>query len=228
MQLHRLCQYATKFVNSILHLYYKHSAKGGTKLLELLYKLRELEQYFISCRRLISFGRCTDQLYAAVRSLQLNDPIVRTTMATSKLWLSFQMFSDHVLWLDQMGLLKDFSNNKQVWIERANKFWLYSIGTNLLRDFYELICVVQQRRTRDKESGDSEMQKFKLSTPIKWIRNEPRLSCDLIKNLCDFWIPYASVNKIKLHSSVIAILGITSTSMGMLQVYDRDYRLSGI
>lgn len=221
----RLCQYTTKLLTSILHLYHKQYSGGGVKLLELLYKLRELEQYFISCRRLLSFGRCADQLYSALRSMQLNDPIIRMTSATSKFWLSFQMFADHVLWLNQMGLLKDYAN-KQVWVERANRFWLYSVSTNLLRDFYELICVVQQRRSRDKDNLDSELRRFNFSTPIKWARGNPKLSCDLIKNSCDFWIPYTAVNKIYVNPGVIALLGIISTTMGILQVYDRDFRLS--
>uniref|UniRef100_A0A6G1S7V1 Peroxisomal membrane protein 11B n=1 Tax=Aceria tosichella TaxID=561515 RepID=A0A6G1S7V1_9ACAR len=219
----RLCQYTTKFVNSILHLYHTRYGKGGVGLLELLYRLRELEQYFISCRRLVSFGRCSDQLYSAMRSMQLNDPIIRMTASTSKFWLSIQMFAEHVLWLNQIGL---FKSDKQLWADRANRFWLYSVSTNLLRDFYELICVVQQRRSRDKDNLDSELRNFKLSTPIKWIKRNPKLSCDLIKNSCDFWIPYTAVNKIPIHSSVIALLGIISTTMGILQVYDREYRLS--
>lgn len=220
----RLCQYATKFVGSILHAYYTKYARGGVRLLELLYKLRELEQYFLSCRRLVSFGRCTEQLYSALRSMQLSDPIVRITLSTSKFWLSFQMFADHVLWLNQMGILKDI--DKESWVNRANKFWLYSVLANLLRDFYELTCVIQQRRSRNQENLDSDLRNFTLGTPIKWVKNNPKLSCDLIKNTCDFWIPYAATNNIKLHSSAIALLGLISTTMGILQIYDRDYRLS--
>lgn len=221
----RLCQYAAKFLSSILQLYHRRYAGGGVKLLELLYKIRELETYFLSCRRLVSFGRCTDQLYSAMRSMQLNDPIIRMTVATSKLWLSCQMFADHVLWLDQIGLFKT-SSNKQAWIDRANRFWLYSVSTNLLRDIYELICVMQQKRSRDKDNLDSELRNFKLSTPIKWIKGNPKLSCDLIKNSCDFLIPHTAVNKIPIHSSVIAMFGIISSAMGIWHVYDRDYRLS--
>ena len=215
----------TKFAGSVIHLYYTRYARGGTtQLLELLYKLKELEQYFISCRRFVSFGRGADQLYSATKSLQISDPIVRMTSSTSKFCLSFQMFADHVLWLQQMGFLS--SVNKQSWLERANKFWLYSISVNLMRDFYELICVVQQKRNRDRDSLNSKLRNLKISTPIKWIKSNPKLSCDLIKNFCDFWIPYSAVNQIRIHSSMIALLGITSTTMGMLQIYDKDYRLS--
>lgn len=221
----RLCQYATKFITSILQLYHKQYSKGGVQLLELLYRLRELELYFISCRRLISFGRCTDQLYLAVRSMKLSDPIIRMTSAFSKFWLSLQMFSDHILWLDQMGLLKDYAN-KQVWVERANRFWLYSVSMNLIRDCYELTCVVQQKGSRGKDNTDSGLEQFTLSTPIKWIRGNPKLSCDLIKNSCDFWIPYTAVNKIYMHPAATALLGIVSTAISILQVYDRDFRLS--
>jgi len=217
----RLCHYIIKFVNSVLQLYYKRYAHGGIELLESIYKLRDLERYFISCRRLLNFGRCTDQFYSAVRSLQLYDPVIRTTLSTSKLSLSFQMFADHVLWLHQMGLMRV---DKQRWIGRANKFWLYSVAANLLRDFYELICVIQRVRTREKDNLDGGM-KFHFRTPLKWIRKHPKLSCDLAKNMCDFWIPYSAVNKINLHPIVISLLGIISTSMGMLQIYDKDYRL---
>lgn len=220
---YRLCQYTTKFVTSILRIYYTKYAKGGVKLLEFLFKLRELEQYFISCRRLLSFGRCTDQLYSAIKSLQLSDPVVRMTLSTSKFWQSIQMFSDHVLWLNQMGFLKV---EKQSWIDHANRFWLYSISVNLLRDFYELICVIQHRRVRDREGLDEELSNFTIRTPIKWIRRSPKLSCDLVKNCCDFWIPYSAINKTPIHPSIIGLLGIISTSMGILQVYDREFRLS--
>lgn len=218
-----MAQYTTKFLNGVLHIYYTKTSKGGIKILEVIYKLRELEQYFVSCRRLFSFGRCTDQLYSAMRSMQIYDPVIRMTLAASKFWQSVQMFADHVLWLHQMGLLQV---EKQIWVERANKFWLYSVSMNLLRDFYELICVVQQKRSRDKDNLDSELAKLSFGTPIKWARRYPKLSCDLTKNFCDFWIPYSSVNKIPLHPTFISMLGIISTTMGILQIYHKDYRLS--
>lgn len=155
--------------------------------------------------------------------MQLDDPIIRLTLTTSKCWSSIQLFADHVLWLHQMGIFR--VQDKQIWVDRANRFWLYSVTTNLLRDFYELICIVQRRRSREKDNLDSELRNFKLTTPIKWIKSNPRLSCDLIKNLSDFWIPYTAVNKIPLHSSIIGFLGIISTTMGILQIYDKEYRL---
>lgn len=191
--------------------------------MEFVYKFRELEQYFISCRRVINFGRCTDQLYSAIKILHINDPVTRMTLFTSKFWLSFHMFSDHVLWLNQFGLLKV---EKERWIERANRFWLYSVTMNLLRDVYELINVVQQRRSREEGNLNSGLKNFSLSTPFKWAKKYPKLSCDVIKNSCDFWIPYSAINKIDLHPTVVSLLGIISTAMGILQVYDKSYRLS--
>lgn len=213
----------TKFVSSLLQVYYRNYAKGGVRTLELIYKLRDLERYFVSCRRLINFGRCTDQLYSAVRSLQLYDPVYRTTTTTSKLALSFQLFADHILWLNQMGFLEI---DKQTWLERANKFWLYATTVNLLRDTYELICIIQKKRSREEDNLDSGFHKFTLGTPIKWAQSNPKLSCDFIKNISDFWIPYCAVNKLNLHPIVVSMLGIISTSMGILQAYDSKYRLS--
>lgn len=190
-------------------------------MLESLYKFRELEKYFSSCRRLIGFGCFTDQIYSALRSMHIYDPVIRTTLTTSKLWLSFQMFCDHLIWLNSIGILKI---EQQIWAQRFNRFWLYSTSANLFRDFYELICVIQQRRSID--NLDSELVKLSISTPIKWMRKYPNLSCDLTKNFCDFLIPYAAVNNIKIHPSIVSILGIISTTMGILQVYDEKYRLS--
>jgi len=156
--------------------------------------------------------------------MQLNDPIVRMTTATSKFWSSIQLFADHALWLYQMGVLK--TQDKQAWIERANRFWFYSVLTSLLRDFYELICIVQAKRIREKDNLDSELRNFKLSTPLKWMKENPKISCDLIKNTCDIWIPYTAINKIPLHPSIIGLLGMISTTMAILQTYDKEYRLS--
>lgn len=201
-------------------------------MLEFIYKLRELEQYFVSCRRLLNFGHCLDQFYSALRSLQLYDPVIRMTTSTSKLWLSLQLFSEHLLWLSSMGLLKDTqegSFQKFKWVHRSNKFLLYSISCNLLRDFYELINIIQfQRVRREKNSNnlESDLLNFSLKTPIDWIKKYPKLSCDLIKNLTDFIVPYSAINKIDLPPVIIATLGITSTTMGILQIYDKSYRLS--
>lgn len=217
----------TKLVSSLLQAYHRNYAKGGQILLEFIYKLREMEQYFISCRRLLNFGRCTDQLYSAYRSLQLYDPVYRTTTTTAKLALSFQMFADHMLWLHQMGFVN--IENKQSWVEKANKFWLYATTVNLLRDTYELVCILQKRTTsreEDEKLVSKIDNKFTLRTPIEWARSNPKLSCDLIKNLSDFWIPYCAVNKLSLHPIILSTLGIVSTSMGIMQVYDSSYRLS--
>lgn len=149
------------------------------------------------------------------------------TTFSSKLCLSLQSLADHILWLHSMGLLKLVDkNNKQLWIDRANKFWLYSASINLARDFYELICVIQTRRSRKSDNLESDIINFNFKTPIKWARSHPKLSCDLIKNACDFWIPYSSINKLDLHPSLIGFLGIISSVMGILQIYDKSYRLS--
>lgn len=218
----RLCQFTAKFVNGILHLYHKYYATGGVVLLETIYRLRELEQYISSCRRALNFGRCTDQLYSSLKSTQLYDPVFRTTIATSKLWGSLQMFSEHVLWLQNVGII---NVDKHAWIERANRFWLYSVTFNLLRDFYELICVIQKRQGRRSEDSDSKHDS-RLSAPLIWIRENPKLSCDLIKNTCDFCIPYSYDKKIVFHPSVIGLLGMTSSVLGILQIYDKKYMLS--
>lgn len=220
---YRLCQYTTKFIKAILQLYYRRYAKKGSDFLDYIHKLQDLEQHFLTSRRLVSFGRCTDQLFSAIKSLQFHDPITRLTLSTSKLSLSFQMFADHVLCLNQLGFLRV---DKEIWVERANKFWLYSAISNLLRDVYELICIIQLQRSRTKDNLESQLRNFAIGTPLIWARKYPKLSCDLIKNCCDFWIPYTAVNKIELHPILIAMLGITSTTMGILQIYNEDCRIT--
>lgn len=206
---------------SILRTYHSRYSKGGQRLLELIYKFRELERYFLSCRRLISLGRCGDHFYSSLRSMHIHDPVTRTSLTASKLWQSIQMFADHLLWFQSMGLIE---LDSKLWTDRSSKFWLYSVSASLVRDFYELICIVQERRSID--NLDSQVVKLSLSTPLKWAMKYRKLSCDLFKNMTDFLIPYAAVNDIKLNPSLVALLGIISTTLGILQVYDEQYRLS--
>lgn len=186
-----------------------------------------MEQYFLSCRRLLSFGRCSDQFYSAIRSNQYHDPVIRSTLVTAKAATSLQMFADHVLWLDQIGLI---NVDKNVWLERVNKLWLFSTAVNLLRDFYEFICVVQQKQScqnhHDECIETKKTNKLMSNSPLEWVKKYPKLSCDVVKNVCDFCIPYACVKKVNVHPALIASLGIISTTSSIMQVYDQKYRLS--
>lgn len=219
----RLFQYTAKFTDIVLQVYHKTVARAGDNTLVIAQRCRELELHFQSCRRLVNFGRCLDLAYSAIRYIHLNDPVIRTSLTLSKCWTALQMFADNVLLLQQVGFIKA---DQQKWTERANRFWLYATIVNLLRDLYELVNVIQRKRTRSKGNLDSKLFDLKLSSPIKWIREYPQLSCDAIKNFTDFWIPYSAINKLQLHPGLIALLGITSTTMGIMQVYDQKYRLS--
>lgn len=219
----RLFQYTAKFTNIVLEIYHKTFAKANTDLLKIAQRCRDLEIYFQSCRRLVSLGRCIDLAYSATRCFHLSDPVLRTSLTLSRCWTALQLFADHVLLLQQVGLLK---SDQQKWGERANKFWLYSTGVNLLRDLYEIVNVIQRSRARSKGNLDSKLFDLKFVSPIHWMRQHPQLSCDVIKNFSDFWIPYSAVNKLHLHPGLVALLGITSTTMGIMQIYDQKYRLT--
>ncbi|KAG9509245.1 Peroxisomal membrane protein 11B [Fragariocoptes setiger] len=271
----RLCQYSTRLLLSL-------GVRFDLMNDEARARLRHLEQYFLSCRRLLNFGRAIDHMFAAVQCLRIEDPIVRFTLMSSKVATSVCMLCEHVLWLKEMNFVpwQDSHKDRERLARRFNKFWLYASGLNVLRDFYELICILltyhhshqrphiscdddqtitlnnnhesakttttkhhrHRNSTNDSKPQDLEARVAGLgrrlsasaahtytrwrSWPVSLVRRHPRLTCDLIKNACDFCIPCTALGKTNISPVMLALMGVTSSALGALQIYNPHYRLA--
>lgn len=173
-------------------------------------------------------GRTIDVMYSALSTIHLPDKTLRLTLTMSRITSSIYLLTDHIIWLSKIGLVNVDSHK---WSTTSNKYWLYSITWNLIRDLYEIQhilnnsshCFVYRRPDQDFRSNQLPTE---VLTFLLWIRKNKSVSVDTLKNVCDLLIPLNNLGYLKYSPITIGCLGMVSSFLSMLQIYDFTYRLT--
>ncbi|XP_055917599.1 peroxisomal membrane protein 11B-like [Eupeodes corollae] len=196
-------------------------------------QFKTLEYILSSFRKLLRFGKCLDLFYASLKTFHYPDAAIRVTLTLSKLSQALYLIADHLMWLSRTGLFK--SINARKWSQTANKYWLLSITMNLCRDVYEILRLVDLHRAARK----SGVANTRLSACIRSPRDFQRLALqsygvlyghrdvvvDTVKNVCDFFIPFAALGYANLSPRTIGLLGTISSMAGIMVMAEPSTQL---
>lgn len=175
---------------------------------------------------MLRFGRCFDTLYAALPLFQHHDPTVRSVLILSRISQALFLLTDHLLWLGRADVC---GVNTERWSRLSNKYWLYSITLNLVRDFYEISKVLQTQkcsilpRNGCKNVGDVVEMAFRIFGVFQHNR---ALMIDTIKNGCDFFIPLTALGHVKLTPGTVGWLGVISSLAGLLVLIEPSVKVT--
>lgn len=232
-KLFRLCQYISRLIWAILEKYKPNK--------DSINKLKDLENTLSTSRKLLRMGRCVDVMHSAMQTIHLPDSTLRITLTFSRIASSLYLLCDHMLWLGKIGFI---NVNKNEWSKWSNKFWLYSITMNLIRDLYEIKNILKLSNTSNltqkhyfghssrvnampsHASNTSIISETGITKSMELIIKHKNVCIDTLKNFCDFWIPLSSLGHIKLSPSMVGLLGSLSSLIAILQILDYAYRLS--
>ncbi|KAJ3662431.1 hypothetical protein Zmor_006781 [Zophobas morio] len=187
---------------------------------------KNLEFQLSTFRKLLRFGKCIDTIYSTLPLLDHPDATVKHTLILSKIALSLFLLGDHLLWLGRADLC---SINTQKWSRMANKYWLYSITMNLVRDFYEISCVIRaQKQSIVPDHGIQSINDLcKIFTrTLVVLQSNRSVMIDTVKNGCDFFIPLTALGHVNLSSGTIGWLGVVSSVAGLLVLIEPKMKLS--
>ncbi|XP_064609766.1 peroxisomal membrane protein 11B-like [Liolophura sinensis] len=224
----RLIQYGSKFLWYRLQQSHTHE--------ELLQKLKSLESAVSNTRKLLRFGKSFDFFHGALKTLHLSDVVLRLTLTLSKINQACYLLIDHLVWMGRVGLVHI---DMKKWLDVSARFWLVSIMLNLVRDVYDIIKVlteaIQSRKAMLRRSqynnGDTQYKdkEKKVLTNIDLVvrcvsENKP-LMLDFLKNGADFFLPMSSLGHIQTSAGTQGILGVVSSVIGVLTVWNPLLRL---
>ncbi|KAJ8929116.1 hypothetical protein NQ314_018230 [Rhamnusium bicolor] len=211
----RLFQYLSKFI--------WHRLQKTNKNVE---GIKHLEFQLSTFRRLLRFGRFAESLYGTLPLFQQDDKAIRYTIILSKIANSLFLLADHILWLGRADLC---SVDTEKWGRISNKYWLYSITMNLIRDFYEISQIIKAQKCYilPKNCFSNINDLFKILIRIYIIiQGNQEVVIDTVKNSCDFFIPLTALGHIKLSPGTIGLLGVISSLAGLLVLLDPQKKLS--
>jgi peroxin-11B len=161
--------------------------------------------------------------------------MIAFTLTISKICQSLFLLVDHILWLARSGLFKNIDTTK--WTTRSNKFWLFSLVMNIVRDVYEInrliTCYSHHKNITEcifstlvSIRGFADLKRYSQTT-LDFMKVYKYLTIDTIKNCCDLFIPLSSLGyfNLKLSPRTIGILGAISSLMGIMALLDPSYKL---
>ncbi|XP_013162641.1 PREDICTED: peroxisomal membrane protein 11B [Papilio xuthus] len=178
-------------------------------------RVKSLENTLSSFRKVLRLGRCVDIFYNALSTINIEDPILRFTLTASKLAHALYLYADHIVWLSKNGFLKSDSNG---WSQTANRFWLLSIIANLARDFYEILHILDFKKSMFLKPSDLinvPVRNFDFNSSLKHLyailHCHKDIFIDTAKNSCDLFIPLTALGYTKLSPSTVGVLGAMSS-----------------
>ncbi|XP_022256838.1 peroxisomal membrane protein 11B-like isoform X2 [Limulus polyphemus] len=194
---------------------------------EVVFRLQNLEYTFSTARKIFRFGRSLDVFYSALTAINIPDLTLRLTITLSRINSALYLLADHILWIGHAGIV---DVNKDKWSALSNKFWLYSLVMNLIRDAYEIKSLLQIQVSRNyvenKEMLLLSQPRNPFSSLIQWMIYHRPVTVELIKNGCDFWIPLSNLKIVKISPVTVGLLGFISSLAGILQIINTSYKLT--
>lgn len=175
---------------------------------------------------MLRFGKCIDVIYSTLALFDHPDPTVRHTLILSKIATSLFLLGDHLLWLGRADVC---NIDTQKWSQISNKYWLYSITMNLVRDFYEISCIIKaQKQAIVPDCGIhnvNDLYKTVLRT-LTVLQSNRSVMIDTVKNACDFFIPLTALGHSNLSPGTVGWLGVVSSIAGLLVLLEPKIKLS--
>lgn len=162
---------------------------------------------------MLRFGKSLDVLYGTIPLLRHEDYKIKVTLTLSKIANSLFLLADHVLWLGRADLC---NVDTLKWSNISNKYWLYSIIMNLIRDLQEIKEILKTVDLKDVNAKTIKSLMF----------NNKNVTVDTVKNLCDFFIPLSALGYVELKPSTVGWLGVLSSLAGLLVLIDPLLKLT--
>lgn len=172
-----------------------------------------------------------DLLQGALRSMQLDNLVLKLTLTLSKVNQAAYLAVDHLIWAGKIGLAE---TNTKKWARVSARFWLVTITFNLVRNLYDLYVItlkylaLQRRRAKQRLSGGSSYGPREREGERVWktclAENKP-VVIDVIKNVCDVTLPLSGLGYLNTSAGFQGIMGIISSIMGVVVVWDPTLKL---
>ncbi|XP_002738591.1 peroxisomal membrane protein 11B-like [Saccoglossus kowalevskii] len=196
-------------------------------------KAKKLENTLSATRKLLRFGKSFEMVQEALTTIHLNDVFLRVTITIAKLNTAVYLLIDHILWAEKVGLLVLL--NKKYYRELSAQFWLVTLILNLSRDLYEILESLKKASGYNKSKTDNKScmpngmvangDMLQLQLLHKCLINNPPLALDTMKNAADILLPLSILGFIRISPGQQGILGIISSFIGIMTVWNSALRL---
>ena len=176
----------------------------------------------------LRLGDVVETGYGALRTLHFTDPMLRFSCTLGRIASVLYQVCDNLMSLERLGYLK---LNKDKWTSLMGRCWLYSITMNLARDFYEIWRIFKNdcsyfSKKSHQTSLASHLANLVHLVGLRLFQENKDVAIDVVKNICDVFLPLNMLQKVHLRPNIIGLLGIISSIIGIYTILNPIYKLT--
>ncbi|POY74121.1 hypothetical protein BMF94_2933 [Rhodotorula taiwanensis] len=205
-KLYRAIQYYARF------LAYYCLRKGYSK--ETVARLQALKSTLALSRKLMRVGKPFEHLQAAVKGLDLTDPVLKFTTVGRQLGYAGYLINDTLVWL-HTAKVRPFSAPTIATIQqRAARLWFTGIAFSLVSSLYKLYGLQQRQQAVSRAQGLSE--KGEKSADLRLIQTQQAaVRYQLTQDALDILLPAGTLGYHQLDDGIIGLIGTVTSIMGL-------------
>jgi len=205
-KLYRTIQYFSRF------LAWYCLRKGYTN--ETVAKLTALKSTLGLSRKLMRIGKPVEHAQAAIKSLDIGDPVLKFTALGRQLGYAGYLVYDALIWAHTAKVRPVAPLIATKYNQRAARLWFTGIAFSIASGFYKLrdlnIKETKARRTVVKEKEVERKESLKAV-----LTQRAAVRYQLIQDLLDILIPAGTLGYHNLDDGIIGIVGTITSLMGL-------------
>ncbi|XP_026167187.1 peroxisomal membrane protein 11A [Mastacembelus armatus] len=212
--------------------------RNTSKRKDLVAKLKSLEVNMSAGRKLFRLGNTVNSIEAARRTMQLSDRALCLCLTAANINRALYFFCDNLLWARSVGLIRTI--DKEHWSLNASRFYFLSLVMNLTRDVYVvsqlMLHIARDKHFRQKmaqhlnespeiaEAVIPQMDAF-LFLLLESLKTHPAVALDMVKNVCDLFIPLDRLGIHQSNAGVVGFCGLISSLIGIVTLAQPKLRM---
>lgn len=158
-------------------------------------------------------GKSFEMLYAAKEAFHIDNIIIQSCVALSRIASACFLFLDHIVWMHRV---KAITMDIKPISKLSNQFWLLSSLINLIRNVYDWYRIYQHH---------AEKKRVDIESSAHVPETLPTL-LDTAKNAFDILIPMNGLQYAIVPGVVQGATGAVSSIIGIATVWDEHLKLT--
>ncbi|GAA6046379.1 hypothetical protein JCM3770_004891 [Rhodotorula araucariae] len=205
-KLYRAVQYYARF------LAWYCLRKGFTN--ETVARLNALKSTLGLSRKLMRLGKPLEHLQAAVKGLDISDPVIKVTTVGRQIGYAGYLFNDMLIWLHTAKVRPFTAPTIKRIQQRAARLWMTGIACSIVCSVYKLYGLQQREAAVRRALGGEKADERKVE--LKTIRTQQAATrYQLVQDGLDILIPSGTLGFHSLNDGALGLVGTVTSFMGL-------------
>ncbi|BGO90701.1 Peroxisomal membrane protein PMP27 [Rhodotorula toruloides] len=182
---------------------------------ETVARLNALKSTLGLSRKLMRIGKPLEHLQAAVKGLDLSDPVLKLTTVGRQLGYAGYLINDTLVWA-HTAKVRPFEPATYKTIQhRAARLWFTGIAFSIVSSLYKLYGLQQREAGARRVRSDAEKESER-KVELKTIRaQQAAVRYQLTQDCLDILIPSGTLGYHSLNDGLIGLVGTVTSFMGL-------------